>query len=275
MRKPHAIKSKVLGPGRQRPANRWAAWAQTLYERHSRMPVRSRALALVLAGNRPITLKEVERRYFASANFLSQIRLSIAPVLHCLNREVRSLFTGSTSKEYATLGHSFMHKTIRRDGHSNEMVRTRRDFYAVATPGASAQEIVHELTNDHYSSALVRIFDRFLVNGKPGSTVPRFEALVIRTGGQLIKRIVTERNRLEENVRPGLVTQVHRQNTLAVQHAVSERAISESSLNRNASWAPWTNQSGSPIDIEKLTEQVVRSIDGRIVAHRERIGKVF
>lgn len=33
--------------------------------------------------------------------------------------------------------------------------------------------------------------------------------------------------------------------------------------------------SRTPIDIEQLTDQVVRNIDNRIVAHRERLGRVF
>src|SRR6266404_5455704 len=228
MRKPHAIKTSVSWPSRQRPANRWAAWAQMLCERHGRMPIRSRAPARLLVGNRAVNLRQVERRYFASANFRWQIQLAIAPILRCVNRENRSLFTASTLKEYATLGHSFMQKTIKRDRHSHELHRTnsypitgssidlkgagaqtvpafnynnltisrlkrnpehrakqtQRDFYSIATPGASVQEIVQELTNDHYSSAFVRIFNRFLVNGEPGSTERRLETLASRPAGQ-------------------------------------------------------------------------------------------
>jgi len=275
MRKRHIIKTNVSGAIGQRPANRWAAWAQTVFERHSRMPVLSRGLALVLVANRPITFEHVERRYFASANFLSQIRLAIAPVLRCLNREVRSLFTRSTLKEYSTLGHSAMLQTMRRDRYSNEMVRILRESHPPATPAASTQKIIRELSNDRYSATLVRIFNRSMLNREPETSVRRFETLVTRPGLQLIKRIVTERSRLEESVRRGSVTRVHRENTPTVQHTISERTAYESTPGRNTTSAAWLNQSTFPIDIEKLTDQVVRSIDGRIVAHRERVGRVF
>jgi hypothetical protein len=275
MRKRHIIKTNVARASGQRPTNRWAAWAQTFCERYSSMPIRSRGLRLVLVANRPITFEQVERRYFTSANFLSQIRLAIAPVLRCLNREVSSLFTRSTLKEYATLGHSAMFQTIERDRYSNEMVRILREFHPPATPAASTQRIIQDLSNDHYSSALVRIFNRSLGSREPESAMRRFETFVTHSGLQLLKRIVTERSRLEESVRRGLVTRIHREITPAAQHTTSERTTYEPTPGRNTTSASWANQSGLPIDIEKLTDQVVRNIDGRIVAHRERLGKVF
>lgn len=276
MRKRHTLKTNFFGQHQQRPANRWVDWAQMLYERHARVPFRSRGLAVVLAENRSMTLREVERRYFAPANFLSQIRLSIAPVLRGLDREVRSRLSQSTLKEFATLAHAFTHTRSERDRyHTKELLKTRRDFYSLANPPASAQRVVEELTNSHDTSAFVRIFNRFLVNRGPESTLQRNEAAAIRPGMQLIKRIVTDRKRLEENMRQGLVTRVHRETTRAAQRTVSERTVYEAAPNRNTTSASWVNQNSSPVNIEQLTEQVVRNIDGRIVAHRERLGKVF
>jgi hypothetical protein len=35
------------------------------------------------------------------------------------------------------------------------------------------------------------------------------------------------------------------------------------------------NGTNVPLDVEKLTEQVIRNLDSRLVAHRERTGRVF
>jgi hypothetical protein len=35
------------------------------------------------------------------------------------------------------------------------------------------------------------------------------------------------------------------------------------------------NGTNVPLDVEKLTEQVIRKLDSRLVAHRERTGRVF
>jgi hypothetical protein len=135
--------------------------------------------------------------------------------------------------------------------------------------------VINSLTNDYASAAFIRIFNRSKVSNEPGSDLRRFAAVTIGHGARLINRIVTERNRLEETARRSFVTRVHREPVPVAKQAVSEPTIYESSVNRSASWGPPINQSGWPVDIEKLTDQVVRSIDGRIVAHRERIGKVF
>jgi hypothetical protein len=277
MRKPRPIKTSVWQPNRRRPANRWAVWAQIIRERHGRMPIRSRAPARVLAGNRAVIMKQVERRYFASANFRSYLRLSIAPILRCLNREIRSLSTASTWKKQTLLNRSFSQSPTGREPSSNrELVRMNRwDSHSIKHPGPPAPTVTNSSTNDYASSAFIRIFNRSKVSNEPGSDLRRFAAVTIRDGARLINRIVTERTRLEETARRSFVTRVNREAASAAKRAVSERTIYESSVNQSPGWEPPMNQSGWPIDIEKLTEQVVRSIDGRIVAHRERIGRVF
>src|SRR5438552_1110672 len=122
MRKRQPIKTNAFPP-RPPAANRWAVWAQILRERHGRMPIHSRAPARVLAGNRAVILKQVERRYFASANFRSYLQLSIAPILRCLNREIRSLFTASTLKQHTLLSRSFRQSATGRDpSYNRELV---------------------------------------------------------------------------------------------------------------------------------------------------------
>jgi hypothetical protein len=241
------------------------------------MPIRSRAPARVLAGHRAVILRQVERRYFASANFRTHLQLSIAPILRCLNHEIRSLFTASALKQHTLPNRSFSRNaTGHEPSYNRELVRTTRGgSNSIKHPGPPAPTVINSLTNDYATAALIRIFNRSKVSNEPGPDLRRFEAVTIRHGAQLISRIVTERNRLEETARRSFVTRVYREPAPVAKQAVSEPTIYESSVKRSASWGPPINQGGWPIDIENLTDQVVRSIDGRIVAHRERIGKVF
>lgn len=241
------------------------------------MPIRSRAPARVLAENRAFILKQVERRYFASANVRSHLQLSINPILRCLNREIRSLFTAATLKKHKLLNRSFsQNATGHEPSYKRNFVRTSRsDSHSIQHSGPPASTVINSSTNDHSSAAFIRIFNRSKVSNEPGSDLRRFAAVTIGHGARLINRIVTQRNRVDETARRSFVTRVNREAASAAKQAVSERTIYESSLNQSPGWRPPMNQSGWPIDIEKLTDQVVRSIDGRIVAHRERIGKVF
>ena len=105
--------------------------------------------------------------------------------------------------------------------------------------------------------------------GDPGGRVTMLSPDRVR-GHQ----VVAERRRFEDQTYRVLLTLQQHETTKQVQR--SEETVIHSSREFDVRSAErFGPKARAPIDIEQLTDQVVRQIDNRIVAHRERLGKVF
>jgi hypothetical protein len=93
----------------------------------------------------------------------------------------------------------------------------------------------------------------------------------------LVSRIANERRRIEASSRRDLFTREQPEFAMIANKAVRNEAIFESPqvMRTGTAVGAMPSVTALPLDIESLTDQVVRSIDSRLVAHRERLGKVF
>jgi hypothetical protein len=105
-----------------------------------------------------------------------------------------------------------------------------------------------------------------------------FESRLTQSSSQITRRITTERRR-NEDFRRSLTSRDYRSYESRTNIRPAETAVVASARTSKASLASPAHHSQTgetwPVDIERLTEQVVRSIDSRIVAHRERTGQLF
>ena len=96
----------------------------------------------------------------------------------------------------------------------------------------------------------------------------------MRGSVEILRRIIDERARVEARVHSILV--MRRPPMPVVNAAAVDTVIAQSPWGLKVGAPAMTPQAGSSsVDIERLTEQVVRNIDRQIVAYRERMGRVF
>ncbi|HUS09306.1 MAG TPA: hypothetical protein VMZ30_02480 [Pyrinomonadaceae bacterium] len=247
---------------------RWATWADGLRNRHARIPIRYHAMTLVLARIQS-SHSYVERWQSTYLKQLPTIRLSIGPILlRFSDTTIRSLRAplAVTTETAGRITREFVYNT---PPHSQQLLFNQHQPL-IPNTDVSFKTSAAELRDRLFQSPLLRVFER---QATAGSALPHFEARVLKRGLQLIDRVLIGRERVEETVRRILVSREQRASGSAATKIPENKLFESPHSLRTAPAGP--DYSGGQIDLERLTEQVVRNIDSRIIAHRERTGRVF
>jgi hypothetical protein len=106
---------------------------------------------------------------------------------------------------------------------------------------------------------------------------PNLEIVVAKRTQKIWPRLINERQRIEMAMQSGQRGVIkHKQPDIgSIVKAASDATSPQMNPGRNGSSGSLPRISNAAPDIERLTEQVVRRIDQRIVAHRERMGQAF
>lgn len=291
-------------------ANRWMDWAQGLWARYSLTQIHQNTLVMTLRALTAPFIFQSHRWQNAAYHFLPQIKLSFMPLLrefgawgavHRLESSswpqmqlcVTSLLKEWNEKNYSNLQHevryhanhtltlpklktaSLLHElNARESAHDNVMQRAmqwaaplRRIFQQPRGIHLNkAQRGAWEATR--LVAPLQRVFHRL-----EEESMSRYEDHVtVREAQQMVKRVLHERQRVEERVlRPATMQSLPKPRV-----KVAEPAIADTPTNAQATKLPtgWTTMPPA-INLEKLTDQVVRQIDQRMIGYRERFGKAF
>jgi len=236
------------------PANRWLDWAQTLSERRGRIALRHGSLSLIFAQPQTMIFSRVERWRQVSLTFNPQIKLAINRILRqAVRHESPAPFAARTETAFAS-------PALKSDeGLMSEAWHGGHAGYSGLTPS----ERVFARARAEEAGDAATVFHS------------RQETLLVQRSLQFAQRVADERRRLEEQTRRSLVIRKQRDAPKTAANGVQEETVFQSPLGSRVG-ATGTNQFAPlPIDIERLTDQVVRNIDQRIVAHRERMGRVF
>jgi len=250
------------------PANRWRDWAQTLSERHSRIALGQGILSLIFAQPQTLIFSRIERWRQAALKFSPQIKLAINQILQPTDRhesearfaaQSRTVFVlrALTTDERGVGGQGRLDSA--REGFSDSGLQMRDGFMFLQPP-------------------LRRVFAR---TGPEDANLEmivsrsRQETLLVRSSLQFAQQAVYERQRLEEQTRRALVIHEQRIAPMTKSEAAQRETVFQSPLGSRVGATGMNRFAPMPINIEQLTDQVVRNIDQRIVAHRERMGRVF
>lgn len=248
---------------------RWTAWARALARRHGRRHERVDCLALQLAHPRALARSFQQRWIVSSRVFQPRISLAIQPVLRSkfwrggAVAAERVLNTVRTEKALRTVKDERFHRT--------ERVRETERFREVerVLPARLALETVF---------ARLREPGRVLAN-RQDRAERAFEA-------PALARTLAARVRREEAPLPG--------GTATRMLRVSETSVQREERKAESAWTPrgadprrpeipgWGSPAAVPggfavpappaINVEALTDQVMRQIDRRVGAWRERTG---
>jgi len=229
-------------------ADRWTRWARIMSARFGSSPLHHRGMAMIL-------LMQQSRYWQTTAyHFLPQIKLSIAPLLREVLEKRRSAVFGTQRNL------------------EKEIVHWQR----VAMPSEIQQKFVlqenQSEVNDHRLTSVAaammtplrRVLQRFEENERPAYG----QRTTVEEVRQIVQRVVHERQRVEDKaVRPAMMQQIKR--------VMREQSL-EDHPNASATNLPVSQTSFSAAaNVDKLTDQIVRQIDQRMVAYRERFGKAF
>ena len=249
-------------------SDRWSHWARALTERHTRLVDRSAGMSQTLARRFSIVYSQVHRWRHSKEVLFPQINLSMGPIsFNPQTLKLKDRFAAGIEKS----------KSPERERNAQFFVIQKavdqillRHLDAKALTGTTNSE------GGFYRQPLVRVFGRSADNdgapelkGISNTTISTEQSLV------LVHRLDKERRRFEESVegmdqtfaqpRAALVPNVQ----IPTEEVIEASSVRSKGLTRPNEPASW------PFDIEQLTERIIRNIDGRILAHRERMGTVF
>jgi hypothetical protein len=284
---------------RASPSERWGNWANSLAERHSHIFSRYHAPTRTLVLPMALLLR-TERWQHHAWNLFPQIKLAISPMLReTVWKTSPLLLSGTAIKDFlridtlkdrlasaaqrdaATTGETYAH-----DYTAQEVAERERatEPLSLARPtmldrkitidrqktGAResliADEARAERTVANWPSPLSRIFKRIQVYE---TQMPSSRTLLAKESFQLVDRVAHKQVRIEHTVELTTVVQ-QRKKEVAVTDEI-ERPLPKSSMSRMGG----AFDQSPVINIAELTEQVVRQIDSRIAAQKERLGRSF
>jgi hypothetical protein len=257
----------------------WFAWARSLSERHGRLTERRGALDLVLA-RLPLPKLFHESWLLSSQRFYPQINLTIHPILRqaVWNRETALLPDSRTTVAKFVASYSSIIRQF-----WNQMAFLRH----VAIPDDNS----HQTFNDASSSTVEKeklllqsplqlVFQRLFHTGESvhlqNKEIIQLQRSQITTetnnNRTLFERIARLSERIEERAAETTTLVIQRRPAIemAPRMTPNPRIFGkevEQPGQQNAA-------SAAAIDISQITDQVVRQIDRRVVATRERLGKI-
>jgi hypothetical protein len=246
---------------------RWLGWARAVGVRYLRNAIGPQSLALVLVEQRSIIHSRIERWHHAAFTIRPRINLTLNSAVWSSNlnfvysRESQALSSEPSSRSVVERGF----RTLARNW-------TEKTFSFV-------QRLKETEINRHTEAlpALTRVFTRSSQSHENlgVGTNHTFETPVARHSLALTRRVSDERSRIEDQVSRTLLTLKQQHETTKNVRRIEETVIHSASEFNSRSAERFGAPNRAPIDIEQLTDQVVRQIDNRMISYRERLGKVF
>jgi hypothetical protein len=270
-------------PGRIGPAERWQRFARSLHDRYGRAAARPRGLVLLLVRPfAPIVIHS--HRWLTAAHTLAP-RIHLSFVSPALATPVwsRSTAAGSpnangTSRpalpgrrgERVGVSPSAWFGTGAPAAPGPWLRRPEGKVFPVGSPWRTEAS---PAAGGWSASTLVFARDRGAEAYTDAPPLRRREIPMLEEGAPILRRAVDGRRRMEEEVQRRLVPRLPQGPAERGSGSPSPEAPTMPSARSRPTAEPRVPPSPLPITLDQLTEQVVRKIDQRITAYRERLGR--
>jgi hypothetical protein len=259
--------------------DRWTSWARAISARHERFLMRRGLLVMTLLEPLRIFSSINQRLESFAAAVYPRIQISIGPIVQQLGREeFHSLFRSSTILLVANQ-HDWRSlpapvRFVSLSNQTNQTVNLNNNTTLNLNESNSVTEERRTL-NNLMQSPVARFFAR---TQHSHHGVVLLKNLLVERGSQAIaERVVREHSRVEQRRQRELV--IRKQNLAAAALDTRQNALQQPFASTKTQTHPWADSSGRDrsleINVEQLTEQVIRRIDHRITAYRERLGRAF
>ncbi len=269
-------------PMQSTPGNRWSSWARSLSAGRRRIYSRHRMAVMELLRPAIPIHRSAHRWELKAWSLFPRINLVVRPILQHLNANRSLSLLNSRSRPGSASEFRKDSLTGVRTGagmvlKSRNIVAGEVDDFTAST-GKARSGLNLALPSYSMKPPLNRVFRRLLTAGIQTEHLELITKESIKTA----RRVVEETRRVEHY---GPTSMVTKQDLTARKIVESARGAETklleqlSELNKTAPTimhgrAPFATPVNG-LNLEQLTEQVMRRIDDQIVAHKERMGKVF
>lgn len=275
-------------PNWQTSPPRWTVWARALSERHGRVAGRHEALELALVRRLPLMQRVQQRWLVSSQRFFPQINLAIHPILHqMIWREQTLLLPNAKTTETKSVE---LRRLITR-----QVIGQPVFLWPAAIPSAASRWTVEKSLHETSDKILHQIFDHALGRalGKRDSQfriplqfvfqrlfrsdesilLKRSQSATLTNVGTLVERLMRQSQRVEERAAEAATVVMRRPPVVDRAPAMTGN---QQTFVTTVAGQSWQQHTAPPpgINIEQITDRVVRQLDRRVVAARERLGKV-
>lgn len=279
----------VYRPHQSGGLHRWSAWARALLRRHGRIAQHYRLLDMaLLVRPAPLIQRLYQQWLFASKQYVPRFHLAIQPILrHTVWRDItqpseRRVITSPAqgkviSSEYFNYlpvhERRFLSPTAISNG-AGILPNHRRKLAAVS--GARSSGGLIDGNSVHRPLQLV--FQRLRQTDEL-EVCHRRESLVRESLQTQARQVMRRTQRFEHRIAETVVFTMRKILPFAGQEAVSGAAsAARMALSVPAGpgmpATPWPPNPAPALNMEQLADQVVRHIDRRIIAARERMGRI-
>jgi hypothetical protein len=235
------------------PSHRWVAWAESLNRGRDRISVRQQALTMNLEQRYPL-VRIYQHWQRQTWQLIPQINLSISSILQALERRESSTFWFERRQD--RLAPIPLLTTA-----NTSVLRLEQNY--------SIQKIAALVPTQ--PSPLQRVFNRL---DRATEIAHLHQSALVRESQNVIQRVVRDRQRLEERIQSNLVVK----QPLEMKDAIA-RPLNSSPHHLTTDIPPNFQPNPPPnlnaVNIDQLTEQVLKQLDNRIIAQRERMGRTF
>jgi hypothetical protein len=263
----------------------WRAWAEAFGKRHGHIFLRNRMLSMVLAQRLSALYSRSTQFRRTVVNLFPNIRLAIRPTLLGDTTNKGGQEAGALTKR-STLGSTRLFLD-RSNNYSETKVQSYGPTDSLSPLAPRVLPSSSSIVNNNAAAwspantmlPLTKVLARTRIDLEFPVLSRRIEVAGTEGIQRLLQSVARERYRVE-----GYGTALASQMSLAnhVRHdqpkipTVAEtEQVFETRYGAQGGAMLIPNGTNVPLDVEKLTEQVIRNLDSRLVAHRERTGRVF
>lgn len=269
--------------------HRWSAWARALLRRHARIAQSHRLLEMaLLVRSAPLIQRLHQQWLLASTQYFPRIHLAVQSILrHTVWRdltqpsELRVITSPAQGKAISTERFNYLTFHERRFFPPTEISNATRILsgdrrkLAAARGARSSSGFIHGST---VHRPLQLVFQR-LRQIDELTVCHRRDSLVRETLQTQAREVMRRTQRFEHRIAETVVLTTRKVFPLAAQEAVSAAAsAAQVAVSVPAASGmpatPWPPSPAPAVNIEQLADQVVRQIDRRIIAARERMGRI-
>lgn len=262
--------------------DRWTMWAHSLAARHERFTARQNRLVMTLLEPLRMSVSINQRlESFAFAVF-PKIQVSIGSILNEIGHQqfaslpvfhssvlfpaINSVTRMTRIEERFGFGATHDQFTLveqMTDQNTSEMTTHQRRELLGHTHAIHINPRVTQ-------SPVARVFARF-EERDPGVVLRKL--LFENESQKVVQRVSREHLRVEQRTRGEMVIKTQTKPAAVVEDRRQELAAQFASTAQTR--GPVWPEKPPEINVEQLTEQVIRKIDHRITAYRERLGRAF
>ena len=250
--------------------DRWTNWAQSMATRHERFAMRRGLLAMTLLEPLRMSLAITQRSERFAQSVFPRIQVSIASILQQIDAARYHAFIQQIRVHNSAL--QLEPKFLTSSPQSNNVVSLRN-----STTTHNFVEQFNSVIDAHrelkkfYQSPVARFFAR--AQTSEHGVVKLEKLLVDHDRKTIVERVVREHSRVEQRRSSDIVMRQEKLTAAAAENRASltlEQQLAATKTQRHV----WPDKPAE-INVDQLTEQVIRKIDHRIMAYRERLGRAF